>query len=191
MPKLTSSPVASVKHKGQRRVRTAHLPFEERSAFLRSLLADLKKAGTPSWPADFCKRASIGKRTLGRFPEIAPQVNAYGWQTAPHKMRSSPRMRGNREFGERLLDNPEREHRATGKRLAATMVKLRRDIAELRRDLKSTRIREEHYKEEAASRGRLVEELIARMVTPQNGLREQVEDILRNLNNRRLEQDRL
>lgn len=163
---------------GAKRTRTAHLKHDERETSLRDLLAKLRLTKIPSWPADFCERAKISKKTLARFPEVAAQVNAYGWATSPRKMRPhAPRARSpSAEPAQAAVGGGAGD--AGSRALRARETKLRHDLAAAKRAVREGRAREKALYNEIATRGRLIEELISRLVTPRNGIAEQVADVL-------------
>jgi hypothetical protein len=55
---------------------------------LRRFEQEFQTTGKPTWPAHFARHVGFaGTSSLRYYPETRKAVSAYGWKTAPHKMR--------------------------------------------------------------------------------------------------------
>lgn len=146
---------------GPRRPRPKRLPALERREQMAALLEQLRADSVACTPAEFCHRIGITRPALARYPEIAAAVNAYGWESASHRMRgqrpgeapspTKPRTAG----AERLR----REHEEMGRTLASSQSK----IAGLTKELDAAHAALHTAQLALARRDRVIEHLITRL----------------------------
>lgn len=153
----------------------------EREAELRNLLEGIRAARTPCIPSEFCDQAGITRPALANYPDIAKEVNLWGWKTAPERMRG-PRP------GEEPAARNARKGAAAGERLRREHEEMTREIAALRgrlaaaeKELTQAKAQVTAAADGLAARDRIIEHLLTRAVRDDATTCRQVEAALTTL----------